>query len=394
VGTVTNPGHKVDFDSGDVATGALSQPRVVAIGGGNGLPMVLRGLKEALFPEHSRPPLSHDRDYLTAIVTVADDGGSSGRLRQAYGILPPGDIRNCLLALADEGSTLAALFGYRFDGSGDVAGHSLGNLILTALDRLEQDFPKAVERGSEILGVRGRVFPVTTDDVRLRAQYDDGSSIEGESKIALSPRTIRKVLLEPPGPQVLSGAVEAARRADIVVIGPGSLYTSLIPVLLVKELVVAVRLSGARVMLVMNLTTEPGETDGYTAADHLMAIRRHAPDLPIHDVLLNSTPLPEELGQQHEASGAAVVPSDFQLLRALGCRPIEGDLLGSGPRVRHDPQKLAKTILGLVREGGFESIALKEGSRLHVSDACVGVTHTTGPSAGLIPLEATECESR
>jgi uncharacterized cofD-like protein len=324
-------------------------PRVVALGGGTGLPIVLEGLKHLVFTGPGAVRSESGRDRLTAIVTVADDGGSSGRLRQAYGVLPPGDIRNCLLALADRDSTLAALFNYRFDGSDEVSGHSLGNLILTALSHLEQDFSKAVERGSEILSAQGQVFPATAEDVRLCAQFEDGSWIEGESRISSVPRTIRRVFLEPRSPAPLARAVEAARVADVVVIGPGSLYTSLIPVLLVKELRDAITQSGARVVLVMNLTTEPGETDGYTAADHLVAIRRHAPEVPIHDVLLNQTPVPDEQVQAYTASGATLVGPDIELLRALGHRPVLCDLLGSGPMIRHDAHKLGAAILDLVR---------------------------------------------
>jgi uncharacterized cofD-like protein len=321
---------------------SLDELRVVALGGGTGLPIVLEGLKDAL--------PGRDRDRLSAIVTVADDGGSSGRLRQAYGVLPPGDIRNCLLALTDRSSTLAAIFNYRFDGTDEVSGHSLGNLILTALSRLEEDFSKAIERGSEILNVCGRVFPSTIDDVRLRAELADGSCIEGESRITSVPRTIRSVSLEPSDPTPFSEAVEAALRAGLVVLGPGSLYTSLIPVLLVRELADAIRRSGARVVLVMNLTTQPGETDDYTAADHLLAIRRHAPEVPIHDVLLNATPIPDEMARTYSASHAVSVSPDVELLRALGYRPVMRDLLGSGPKIRHDPRKLATALLGLVRK--------------------------------------------
>jgi uncharacterized cofD-like protein len=320
---------------------SLDDLRVVALGGGTGLPIVLEGLKDAL--------PGHERDRLTAVVTVADDGGSSGRLRHAYGVLPPGDIRNCLLALTDRNSTLAAIFNHRFDGSDEVSGHSLGNLILTALSQIEKDFPRAIERGSEILNVRGRVFPATAEDVRLRAELADGSCIEGESQINSVPRTIRSVSLEPSEPAPFGAAIEAALRAGLVILGPGSLYTSLIPVLLIKELADAIRRSGARVVLVMNLTTQPGETDGYTAADHVLAIRRHAPDVPIHDVLLNSTPIPEDVARAYSASHAVPVAPDVELLRALGYRPVMRDLLGSGPKIRHDPYKLAAALLGLVR---------------------------------------------
>jgi len=325
----------------------LDELRVVALGGGTGLPIVLEGLKDALLADGGAARPECDRDRLTAIVTVTDDGGSSGRLRQAYGVLPPGDVRNCLLALADRGSTLAAIFNYRFDGGDEMSGHSLGNLILTALSRLEKDFSKAIELGSEILGVRGRVLPATTEDVRLRAELADGSWIEGESQIASVPRTIRRVFLEPEHPKPYARAVDAALRADLVVIGPGSLYTSLIPVLLVRELADAIRRSGARVVLVMNLTTEPGETDGYTAADHLLAIRRHAPDMPIHDVLLNATPIPGKLVRAYSAARAVPVSPDVELLRALGYRPVMRDLLRQDAKIRHDPHKLADAILGL-----------------------------------------------
>lgn len=332
------------------ASRVLDEPRVVALGGGTGLPVVLEGLKPALFSKPGVVDLEHDRDRLTAIVTVADDGGSSGRLRQAYGVLPPGDIRNCLLALADRNSTLAALFNYRFDGGDEVSGHSLGNLILTALSRLEKDFSAAIERGSEILGVRGRVFPSTTEDVRLRAQFEDGSWVDGESRISSVPGLIRRVYLEPQDAGALTQAVEAARHADLVVIGPGSLYTSVIPVLLVRELTEAITQSHARVVLVMNLTTQPGETDGYTAADHLVAIRRHAPGLPIHDVLLNTTEIPDELVREYSTSGATPVCPDAELLRALGHRPVMRELLGAGSKIRHDAHKLASAILSVLAQ--------------------------------------------
>jgi uncharacterized cofD-like protein len=345
--SLSNASHS---DAGQVSSPAAPrEPRVVALGGGTGLPILLEGLRDFLFAEQGPLPPRAERDRLTAIVTVADDGGSSGRLRQAYGVLPLGDIRNCLVALAERNSPFAPLFRYRFDGA-EAGGHSLGNLILTALSHLEPDFLKAIERGSEILGAQGQVFPATIENIRLRAQFEDGSWIEGESRIASGSRIIRRVCLEPRDPDPLPQALEAARTADIVVIGPGSLYTSLIPVLLVKELTEAIRRSGARVVLVMNLTTEPGETDGHTAADHLLAIRRHAPDLPIHDVLLNATPIPDALAQAYAAAGAMLVGPDTELLRALGHRPVMRELLGVGPKIRHDPHAVARAILELVRE--------------------------------------------
>jgi uncharacterized cofD-like protein len=326
--------------------------RVVALGGGTGLPIVLRGLKAALFPpgDGDQGRAVGDRDRLTAIVTVADDGGSSGRLRQAYRGAAPGDIRNCLLALADGDPRLAAMFGFRFDGGGEVAGHSLGNLILTALSRLESDFVRAVERAGEMLSVRGRVLPSTLDDVTLVAELADGSYVERESRIAAVRRPIRRVHLRPREARALPAACQAILAADLILVGPGSLYTSLLPVLLVDELAAAVAQSRAHVVLVMNLMSEPGETDGYTAADFVRAFRRHVPHLPIHDVLLNTRPIAADLRQRYAAEGAVPMSLEGGALQALGCRPVEGDLLGVGPAIRHDPQKLAWAVLELAAE--------------------------------------------
>ena len=325
-------------------------PRVVAIGGGTGLPVVLRGLKGEFFPPGWAWDPACDRDKLTAIVTVADDGGSSGRLRDAYRVPPPGDIRSCLLALSAVDDIMSAIFDFRFNGEGEVGGHSLGNLILTALNALQGDFAAAVERGSELLATRGRVFPSTIDDVTLLATFADGTSARGESRIARARRLIRRMRLEPDDARALPEARVAILTADVIVLGPGSLYTSIVPVLLVTGLVDAIARSGARVVLVMNLMTEPGETDGYTAGDHIIALRRHAPQMPIHDVALNAIALPETMIDYYAAAGAAPVAQDIELLRALGCRPVSRDLLGVGPLARHDPQKLARTILELAAE--------------------------------------------
>jgi uncharacterized cofD-like protein len=328
----------------------LSNLRVVALGGGTGLPALLCGLKSVLFPPERKWVLSKDLDRLTAIVTVADDGGSSGRLRRAYPMLPPGDIRNCLLALADGDPTLAAVFNYRFNGQGDVAGHNLGNLILTALNALEGNFFKAVERGSRILEIRGKVLPCTLDTVTLMAEFSDGTSVNGESQIATMRRPIRHVRIHPQDAQVLPEARAAILAADLIVIGPGSLYTSIIPVLLIKGIADAIADSKARVVLVSNLMTEPGETDGYTAADHLQTLRLHAPQLRIHDVLLNISSIPDRFLEGYASKGAFPVIPEAELLKGLGCRPVMRDLLGIGPKVQHDSRKLAQAILALTDE--------------------------------------------
>lgn len=327
-------------------------PRVVAIGGGTGLGVLLRGLKGALFPAGWRWDSRRDRDRLTAIVTTADDGGSSGRLRQAYRVVPPGDIRNCLLALSDAGPTLTSLFDFRFSGAGEpgVGGHNLGNLILTALSQLKCDFLRGVESATELLAVRGRVLPATLADVTLVAEFADGTEVEGESRIAALRRTIHRVRLEPEGACPLPDARRAIASADLVVLGPGSLYTSIIPVLLVRQLTRAIARSHARVVLVMNLMSEPGETEGYTPGEFVRTIRRHAPFLPIHDVLLNTAPIPQPLQARYAAHGAHPIAPDTESLHAMGCRPVARDLVGSGLKIRHDPDKLARAVLDLAPE--------------------------------------------
>ena len=322
-----------------------SCPRIVALGGGTGLPVVLRGLRDRLFPAEWRGAPARGRERLTAIVTVADDGGSSGRLRRSYGVLAPGDVRNCLLALSDDDDPLAAVFGFRFDGQDGVAGHSLGNLILTALAQIDGHFPRAVERAGRILSARGRVLPSTCDPVRLVAELDDGRRLEGESRIGAAGGRIRRVGLEPAGARAVAEACEAIALADLVVVGPGSLYTSLVPVLLVRELADAIAASRARTLVVMNLMTQPGETDGHTAADHLAALRRHAPRLRFHDVLVNVAAIPEPLGRSYAEHGAQPVVVDGEALRQLGCRVWERPLLAPAGRVRHDPGLLAQAVL-------------------------------------------------
>jgi len=323
-------------------------PRVVSLGGGTGLPVVLRGLKDLLFPAARKRVAARDRNRITGIVAVADDGGSSGRLRRAYGVLPPGDARNCLLALASCDSTMSAIFGYRFDGDGGLGGHNLGNLILTALSRQDANFARALERAGKVLSVRGRVLPSTLEGVSLLAEFKDGSRVAGESRIAMARRPIRRVALRPAAARALPAALRAIERADLITLGPGSLYTSLIPVLLVKDLCSSIARSGARVVLIMNLMSEPGETDGYSAVDVLRAVRRHASGLPIHDVLLNSAPIPATLMGRYAAGAASPIAVDPASIRALGCNPVSRDLLGPGPKIRHDGDKLARAILDLV----------------------------------------------
>jgi uncharacterized cofD-like protein len=327
-------------------SGSCPRPdlRVVALGGGTGLPTVLRGLRGALFGALPWDP-ERDPSRLTAIATVADDGGSSGKLRATYHLPSPGDVRNCLLALAGGDPLMSDVFDFRFEGGGDVAGHSLGNLILTALTEIEQDFPRAIARVSRMLATRGRVLPSTAENVVLLAELSDGTVIEGESRIADARSPIRRLRLEPAHADALPEAREALESADVIVIGPGSLYSSQIAVLLIDEIPEAIARSRARVVMVMNLMTEPGETDGHTGVDHLMAIRRHAPSITIHDILVNTAPIASDSAARYAAQGAVPIRPDVDLLKALGHTVIECDLLAAGPDVRHDPAKLAGAIL-------------------------------------------------
>ena len=336
--------------------GPLSDLRVVALGGGTGLPTVLRGLRAGLFESCPWDP-ERDQTRLTAVATVADDGGSSGKLRATYQLPSPGDVRNCLLALAGGDQALSDVFAFRFAGGSEVSGHSLGNLILTALTEIERDFSKAVAQVGRLLSIRGLVLPATGQNVTLQAELSDGTVIEGESRIASARSPIRKMRLHPVEAVALPDAVDGLERAHLIVIGPGSLYSSLVAALLPRGIAEAITRSRARVVYVMNLMTEPGETDGHTAVDHLMAIRRHAPTMPIHDILVNTTRCAPEQIARYGAQGAVPVCADLPLLRALGHTVHECDLLADGDEVRHDPAKLARALLTLAYRSGSRASA-------------------------------------
>lgn len=328
----------------DIEPEVPALPRIVALGGGTGLGVLLHGLRTLYYP--STAAADADCDRLTAVVTVADDGGSSGSLRRAFRVMAPGDVRNCLLALSDADPTLQALFNFRFDEK--VGGHSLGNLMLTALTLLEKDFTRAVELAGKLLAVRGRVWPATADEVDLLAEFSDGSCAVGESCISAMGRNIRRVSLVPPDVRALPQAVAAISGADLVVIGPGSLYTSLLPTLLVRDIADAITESRAPVVLVMNLMSEPGETDGYCAADVLDVLHEHVPGICLHSVLLNETPIPRTMLRRYAEDGASPIPFDAASVKATGCHAVCRPLLGDSPLIRHDPQKLARALLDIV----------------------------------------------
>jgi len=311
-------------------------PQLIAIGGGTGLSTLLRGLKEW-------------STNLAAVVTVSDDGGSSGRLRREMGVLPPGDIRNCLVALADAEPLMTELFQYRFDGDrqgcgNGLEGHSFGNLLIAAMTAITGDFERAVRETSRVLAIRGRVLPSTLSDVTLRAEMADGSTVAGETQITAHPAAIHRVFLDPPDVEPLDEAVDGILDAHAIIIGPGSVYTSVIPNLLVCGVVPAIQVSRAVVIYVCNVMTQAGETAGYTASQHLQAIIDHIGCNPFDYCLVNNAaPAPEVLAA-YAAEAAEVVEADLDAIEALGTKPIVADLLSRTNLARHDPAKLAAAL--------------------------------------------------
>jgi len=312
--------------------------RVVVIGGGTGLSTMLRGIKRYTA-------------NIVAIVTVTDDGGSSGKLRQELGILPPGDIRNCLIALADAEGAMTALLQHRFrDDAGNLSGHSVGNLLIAAMTQIKDgDFERAVQEISKVLAIRGRVLPSTLTHVSLRAEMEDGACVEGETAIVAYPARIRRMHLNPPDVEPPQEAVEAIRQADVIVLGPGSLFTSVIPNLLVPKIADALRATDALRVYVCNVMTQPGETDGFTASDHVRAIEAHAGGRVFDYVLVNNaTPAPE-LMERYHASGQQLVVADIDRIRQMGYKVIAGNFISQSDYVRHDPVRLAEAILRLAK---------------------------------------------
>jgi len=336
--------------------------RVVAIGGGTGLSVVLRGLKHHVAepacllaqasagsparPAQFRPEITH----LTAVVTVTDEGGSSGRLRRDFRILPPGDIRNCLVALAEDEQLLTKLFNYRFASGHGLRGHSLGNLFLAALTHLTHDFSKAVRLSSEVLAIRGEIFPATLSDVRLKAVRTDGVVIHGERSITKTRVPIRCLHIVPSRCRPLPETLAAIRDADLITLGPGSLYTSLVPNLLVRGIPEQIARSRAVKVLVCNLMTQPGESRGYSAADHVRALHQHAGRKLFDHVVLNTQPLSRALLKRYAAERAEPVQLDLDAVRALGVKPLGADLLLEDHVARHDSRRLARLLLSLARQ--------------------------------------------
>ncbi|PKM40875.1 MAG: hypothetical protein CVV03_12335 [Firmicutes bacterium HGW-Firmicutes-8] len=312
-------------------------PKVVVVGGGTGLSVLLRGLKKYT-------------SNITAIVTVADDGGSSGQIRGEFGILPPGDIRNCLVALADKESLMEELFQHRFTNGHGLAGHNMGNLLIAAMTQISGDFEKAIREMSKVLAIRGQVLPATLTDCSLCAELEDGSIIEGESKIPRTGKLIKRVFLKPGDCEPVPEALNAISDADIIILGPGSLYTSVIPNLLVRGMADAINKSAAVTVYVCNIMTQPGETEGYKASDHIRAIHQHAGSGLIDYAIINIEDIPRKLLQKYREEGAVPVRPNLKEIEQMNVIPVKRNLVFETDVVRHDPNKLAESVMELIGE--------------------------------------------
>jgi uncharacterized cofD-like protein len=339
--------------------------RVVAMGGGTGLSTLLRGLKRYVPMRERRkrprtaettetPAIVHaDARWLirelSAVVTVTDDGGSSGRLREDLKMLPPGDVRNCMVALSEDEHLLSKLFQFRFD-QGELEGHSFGNLFVAALSHITGDFAQAVQMSSQILAIRGKIFPATNTDVALAAQMDDGSLVRGETNITASKRRIVELMLEPATAHPLPETLEAIAHADLITLGPGSLYTSLIPNLLVSGVPEALAASRATKVFVCNLMTQANESLGLSASQHLEKTLQHAgtTNSPIFDyALINTAYISAERREQYAREGQEPIEADLEKVRALGVEPLTGNFVHEGDVLRHDYDRVAETLLEL-----------------------------------------------
>ena len=317
--------------------------KLVAIGGGTGLSTLLAGFKRLVGKTEEEMWI----ESLSAIVTVSDDGGSSGRLREELQMLPPGDIRNCMIALSEDSTLLARLFRHRFRGDGGLGGHSFGNLFLAALTEVTGDFTEAIRLSSEVLASKGHIFPATISDVRLAAELEDGTVVLGETQISASKTPIRQLRLEPERCLPLPEALKAIRAADIITVGPGSLYTSILPNLLVAQVARVIGQSRATKIFVNNLMTQPGETDGYSARKHLETIKQYAPEIHFDFVVVNDRRLSKEQAELYAAEGAYQIGIDDPIDDALDqtTEIVRADLLYAGEKVRHNSDRIAEVVL-------------------------------------------------
>lgn len=307
-------------------------PNITVVGGGTGLSVLLRGMKEVT-------------RNVTAVVTVADDGGSSGRLREEFNVIPPGDLRNCLVALADTEPMMEKLFQYRFTGNSDLAGHSFGNLFITAMTEVTGDIEQALKESSRVLAVKGRVFPATTAKVCLSATMDDGTVVDGESQIPLVHKRIKRVHIFPRQVEAVPSTLKAIREAEVIVLGPGSLYTSVIPNLLVEDIAREIRESSAIKIYICNVMTQPGETDDYTASMHVRALIEHGGNGIVDYVLVNNKPISQEMQEYYAREGQYPVLVDENAIADLGVKCFKADIIDDSKMIHHDSLKLAHQVM-------------------------------------------------
>lgn len=332
--------------------------RIVAMGGGTGLSTLLRGLKryvpvrDGVSGTQSLVPAIE----ITAVVTVSDDGGSSGRLRREFDVLPPGDIRNCMVALSEDEALLSQLFQYRFDSGRGLKGHSFGNLFLTALNHLTGDFPKAVLLSSEVLASAGKIFPVTASKVTLEAKLVSGRTVAGESRISKSRSPIARIRLLPARCKPLREVLQAIEQADLITLGPGSLYTSVIPNLLVPGIPEAIQKSRAVKAYFVNLMWQPGETLGFPASEHVEAIYRHGKTPFLDKVIVNTTKFRSALLRKYAEQRAMPVINDVEKLRHMGVDVVGAELAIDRKLIRHDPDATAAIAVALARKSRDEKI--------------------------------------
>ncbi len=321
--------------------------RVVAIGGGNGLSALLQGLKSYAKPSDAAQPMAD----ITAIVTVTDDGGSSGRLRREFDVLPPGDIRNCMVALSEDSALLSRLFQYRFKAGRGLKGHSFGNLFLMALTQVMGDFPDAVRVSSEVLKIAGRIYPSTAANVALEATLANGAKVVGETRISRSRQRIRRVRLVPGHAPPLPAALSAIAEADVITLGPGSLFTSVVPNLLVDGIAAAIRASRAVKAYFVNLMWQPGETMEFRASDHVRAVHQHAGGRFLDYAVVNLRPIPQAMKKRYARESVLPVENDVDALLKMGLKIVAGNLAQHAAKVRHDPASAAAVAVKLAQEG-------------------------------------------
>jgi uncharacterized cofD-like protein len=332
---------------GRIAPSPARGLRVVAMGGGTGLSTLLRGLRRHVSAPGQSPEATGAIADLAAVVTVTDDGGSSGRLRQDFNMLPPGDLRNCMVALSEEEDLLSRLFTHRFRGGNGLKGHNFGNLFVAALTEITGDFAQAVQLASKILATRGRIYPATTANATLVASMDDGTVVRGETNITASKRRIVELRLDPPCPAPLPETLEAIQRADLITVGPGSLYTSLITNLLVDGIPAALGAARGVRVYISNLMTQANESLNLTASEHIERIYEHTRMKIFDYAIVNTGQFSAETRARYAAEGAAPITADIQRIEALGVRCILGNFASEENVVRHAPDRVTEALMNL-----------------------------------------------